>query len=996
MLDDKTIGFKEDKDIKTQAFNKNSHDIYIENRGKVLIGVFNIVKNEVFLLPAIQQRVEFITDASGNITSGWYLDNQNQRTTQLPDTELAQHLKSFTEENHIPRRTNDNNGKIISAHLIALEKLKEKSPENFRGFSIIPNRKDEYVWLSLALNGQGKTMALAEQEKVINVIEGWKNHSKCIFKASKQNDFTSIKELIKYNKGSSLNNKGWGAWPIAPLHYAAFHGNVEMIALLITNGAYIHLEDKEKRTPLDIAIEEGREQAIDFLINHGAQIKNPNTHFLKKTPIILHTVKTNNKKLFNILVNCKETNFDIIDETSKKLPLHIACENMDIENIKKFLEKTKETNLLEKHLNYQDYYGNTIFHIIVEKNNKEIMQLLVDFSKDYPLKEILSITNNQGKTALEDARKKRSETESILNYVIRSKDPISNHNPQNTFQYHYTHRTEELFTEGESVHVEDSSHPIVKVQKTQNPDEKKSEKQKNYWFKKTVGSNEEAILEVVSQEFRRLFNPAQPKSRWVTDHKGRYHIHSKEVLEFSTLKQLVEKDASTVKHNFRCNIYKGLGELLILSLFLTELDLKTTNIGIDRWGNLIVIDGGESIGLAHTIPGAKYDPKINYEIEYTEADIQNPIAIKNYLPYNWLDVIEIKSYRNRKEKSDLFFEDILKEKHIIREINRIILKIKVTPPSLIDKLINCYFPKNPNLTQIRLKDFLKNELANQAFIRFNNATKNNAAFIQYLHSEEARQDHEDYIKNLEHFKITGKKQLIDIYPTMREECQKLFEILVKANPKTLPIAQKEPLELKIEVSREEPTSLPDTEKPAELKVNAFQEELTSQTDSKEPSESKVEAFRKETTSPPDSKETLDIPKLTFFSGPLPKEPETKSFVQEPFLPLQNVKNIIETSKKFNWILSILGCVSVGSGIVSLGGIAGSAFIHSSAGIGDAIVKSPGLGGPLSTSDSIAIIAGGLLLIAAVIKLITSYINRPSAYMSLEEQPPQNNGVGITH
>lgn len=76
-------------------------------------------------------------------------------------------------------------------------------------------------------------------------------------------------KLIK--KGADVNKTGW-----TPLHYAATHGHLAIISLLLENSAYIDAESPNGTTPLMMAAMYGTPAAVKLLLEEGAdpQLKN--------------------------------------------------------------------------------------------------------------------------------------------------------------------------------------------------------------------------------------------------------------------------------------------------------------------------------------------------------------------------------------------------------------------------------------------------------------------------------------------------------------------------------------------------------------------------------------------------------------------------------------------------------------------------------------------------------------------------------------------------
>lgn len=66
-------------------------------------------------------------------------------------------------------------------------------------------------------------------------------------------------------KGADVNKPGW-----APLHYAATHGHLAVITLLLDNDAYIDAASPNGTTPLMMAAHYGTPSAVKLLLEAGA------------------------------------------------------------------------------------------------------------------------------------------------------------------------------------------------------------------------------------------------------------------------------------------------------------------------------------------------------------------------------------------------------------------------------------------------------------------------------------------------------------------------------------------------------------------------------------------------------------------------------------------------------------------------------------------------------------------------------------------------------
>lgn len=79
--------------------------------------------------------------------------------------------------------------------------------------------------------------------------------------------FKGYKDIVRklIARDADVNKPGW-----APLHYAATHGDVEIIQILLDESAYIDAESPNKTTPLMMAAMYGSTEAVRALLDAGA------------------------------------------------------------------------------------------------------------------------------------------------------------------------------------------------------------------------------------------------------------------------------------------------------------------------------------------------------------------------------------------------------------------------------------------------------------------------------------------------------------------------------------------------------------------------------------------------------------------------------------------------------------------------------------------------------------------------------------------------------
>ncbi|OTA53987.1 ankyrin, partial [Hypoxylon sp. EC38] len=97
-----------------------------------------------------------------------------------------------------------------------------------------------------------------------------------IIKCCMAGHIESLRALINAGADTGLINGISGVG--APLHWAAFTGNLKAVKILVENGADLEIQDAAHQTSLHIAMKMGNYKMTDLLLRLGANLCGPADH----------------------------------------------------------------------------------------------------------------------------------------------------------------------------------------------------------------------------------------------------------------------------------------------------------------------------------------------------------------------------------------------------------------------------------------------------------------------------------------------------------------------------------------------------------------------------------------------------------------------------------------------------------------------------------------------------------------------------------------------
>lgn len=249
------------------------------------------------------------------------------------------------------------------------------------------------------------------------------------------------------------------------------------------------------------------------------------------------------------------------------------------------------------------------------------------------------------------------------------------------------------------------------------------------WIRKEMDTPFIAQSEVLAQEFFRLLLPHQPETLLVSDSTTDTHFILSE--EVGGYRNLPTNEAC----NFANGTYNGLGQVMLCSMFLQEIDLKNGNLGLDLHGRVIKIDGDWCFAAAR-VPQKKYA---------LTADAINALPYPtDFYTFNWLDLV----MENIRYPTGNIIDATLSQAVQFRsEVNQAILKIFLLPEVFIDKFVDAYIPAGGE----RFAELIKTrceELRVSALL--------NPSFNAYMNTQQAAVDTQGIIDQMRQFKVRGE------------------------------------------------------------------------------------------------------------------------------------------------------------------------------------------------------------------------------------------------
>ncbi|XP_070579650.1 transient receptor potential cation channel subfamily A member 1-like [Ptychodera flava] len=212
----------------------------------------------------------------------------------------------------------------------------------------------------------------------------------CLHWAVEENHVKYVSALLRHGAEILLNSKDSNDQ--TPLHYAAENGNLEMLQLLLSNGAKPDVKDAEEKVPLHIAAQYGQRDCAEALTEANPMQLNEDD-IDGRTPLLLASVHGHHK-VANALLKIG-ANISSRDDT-RMSALSLAASKGHVDTVKVLIRNHADVHAVDKNKNTALHHSAASGHVAVTKK-------LLEKGAD------VTMENDAGKNALEVAIEKLHE-----------------------------------------------------------------------------------------------------------------------------------------------------------------------------------------------------------------------------------------------------------------------------------------------------------------------------------------------------------------------------------------------------------------------------------------------------------------------------------------------------------------------------------------------------------------------------------------------------------
>ena len=172
--------------------------------------------------------------------------------------------------------------------------------------------------------------------KLIDVVQEI-NQKKDLFKLIRNHNVTSIQELLTLKVNVHIRDSEGST----PLHLAAELGYLDIVKLLVQNGANIGAKKYLSETPLQTAVINDRYEISEYLLENGAEV---NTDDILYGPLMIAVINCQVDLVKLLLFHGAAVNVHYQFEYENQTPLQTAIKNQNLKIIKALLKNGADPN----------------------------------------------------------------------------------------------------------------------------------------------------------------------------------------------------------------------------------------------------------------------------------------------------------------------------------------------------------------------------------------------------------------------------------------------------------------------------------------------------------------------------------------------------------------------------------------------------------------------------------------------------------------------------
>uniref|UniRef100_T1JDD6 furin n=1 Tax=Strigamia maritima TaxID=126957 RepID=T1JDD6_STRMM len=218
-----------------------------------------------------------------------------------------------------------------------------------------------------------------------------------LHEATIKNDLETVKKMLQCGK---VNVNSTNNMDRAPIHWAAAHGHVEIVSLLIAAKCNIEAADKYGMRPLLLSAWYGHKEVVHVLINAGADVAATNRQGFN----LLHCAARNDHvEVVHFILDSLENVSPNPQDKNQRTPLHLAVTHGHEKTVEELIQSQIK-------LSYQDKCGNTALHMAAEHGHENLTKQLLEAGLDP------NAQNNEGNTSLHTAVE--SNNKAIANTLL--------------------------------------------------------------------------------------------------------------------------------------------------------------------------------------------------------------------------------------------------------------------------------------------------------------------------------------------------------------------------------------------------------------------------------------------------------------------------------------------------------------------------------------------------------------------------------------------------